>query len=240
MDPVRFLNGVGECVHGFPLSHGLMLSLFLAGLVGGAGHCVGMCGPFVMAQSGNLKKLRDAALLPYHLGRISTYVMLAVLFSSVLNMALLFLPVRQWIMAPLLSTAGIMFLVSAFPRLSVLFPWARAIKLSVPYDWISKAVVGVAGQPGALKHCTMGVLLGFMPCGLVVSAIMAASSAPDIAHSALAMAAFGLGTMPALIATAFGGHALKLKFPRAMGYVTRGMMTISALWLFALVGIILI
>ena len=55
----------------------LVLALFMAGLVGSAGHCAGMCGPFVLAQVGartQLNRLAGSALLPYHLGRGTTYI----------------------------------------------------------------------------------------------------------------------------------------------------------------------
>lgn len=85
----------------------------------------------------------------------------------------------------------------------------------------------------------MGVLLGFMPCGLIVSALMAAATAPSAIEAGVAMAAFAAGTMPALIAVAFGGRALRTRFPRAMHHVTRGFMAVSALWLFLIAGLFL-
>ena len=61
-------------------------ALFLAGLAGGATHCAGMCGPFVLAQvaaradrantGGALRRLGGAALLPYHAGRLLGYALL--------------------------------------------------------------------------------------------------------------------------------------------------------------------
>src|SRR6185369_15932837 len=63
-------------------------SLFLAGLAGSLVHCVGMCGPFVLGQVaadveatragryGEWGRLAGAALVPYHLGRLTTYTML--------------------------------------------------------------------------------------------------------------------------------------------------------------------
>ena len=86
----------------------------------------------------------------------------------------------------------------------------------------------------------MGVLLGFMPCGMIVSALMAASTAPHPLQAGLAMSLFGLGTMPALIGIALGGGLLKNKYPNGMRKITQGMMVFSALWLFAIAGFILI
>src|SRR3990167_133338 len=67
---------------------GLPGSLFLAGLAGSLVHCVGMCGPFVLGQVmadatagtagnyGEWRRLAGASLIPYHLGRLTTYTML--------------------------------------------------------------------------------------------------------------------------------------------------------------------
>src|SRR5512134_3638518 len=80
------------------IDHGpLLLSMFLAGLIGSASHCAPMCGPFVLAQtgesmarlqvgSGELRRLAGAALVPYHTGRAITYILLAVLLSLPLQL----------------------------------------------------------------------------------------------------------------------------------------------------------
>lgn len=240
MTPTQILMSIHGCFHDISLSYGLPVSLFLAGLVGGATHCVAMCGPFVISQSEKLEKLREMALLPYHMGRLTTYVVLAVLLNSVLSIAFLFLPIRSFIVAPLLITAGLIFFVSAFPALSKVFPWIAAIRFSVPYRWISGGIRMLSQSPNALKQYMMGVLLGFMPCGLVVSALMASATAPTTAEAAVAMVGFSIGTMPALIITAFGGQLLKLKYPTAMKYISQGFMIWSGVWLFALAGMILI
>ncbi|HZX85481.1 MAG TPA: sulfite exporter TauE/SafE family protein, partial [Reyranella sp.] len=51
----------------------------------------------------------------------------------------------------------------------------------------------------------LGVVLGFLPCGLLYGALAAAGGTGSPTDGALAMAAFALGTMPALIATGWGG-----------------------------------
>lgn len=235
-----FLTSLGGCLHGITVSHGLPLSLFLAGVVGGLSHCAFMCGPFVLSQTGGLTRLSDSLLIPYHLGRITTYVLIAAFLSGVLNLAFLFLPVRGFVVAPILMLAGLIFLVSAFPAMARIFPWAARIKITVPYRFLSSAVAKLSGKKGALPKYSLGLLLGFMPCGLVLSALLAASTAPNAFQAGLAMAAFGAGTMPALIVTAISGRALQAKYPQAMKKVTQGMMVWSGLWLFALAGMVLL
>ena len=221
------------------MSHGLYLSLFMAGLVGGFTHCVTMCGPFVLSQTKNLEKPRQAALVSYHLGRITTYTIIAVLLASVLNLAFLFLPIRSFIVAPILFVAGLVFLVTAFPSLGKLFPWAVSVRLALPYKWLTSLYEILSQHNTFAGKYMLGVLLGFMPCGLIVSALIAAATASSVWGAAMAMVAFGVGTMPALISVALSGQFLEHKYPVVMKHVTQGMMVWSGLWLFALAGFIL-
>lgn len=232
---------VGQCIHDMAVSHGLVISLFLAGLVGGFTHCAGMCSPFVLAQvdnvnSARLRRISGLALLPYHFGRMTTYVALAVLVSSVINLAFVFSDLKALIAAPMLVLAGVIFLVSAFPQLSSLFPWVANIQVAAPYKLISSFSSKLLKNQNILGRYGLGILLGFMPCGLVVSALLASATAPNILQTALAMAAFTVGTMPALILVALGGQTLKRKYPKASLRVSQGAMVISSLWLFALAG----
>jgi len=236
MDPVLTLQSFGTCLHNVSLSNGLILSLFFAGLVGGMTHCVAMCGPFVLSMSGNLQKLSGALLLPYHLGRITTYTALAMLLASVLNLAFLFLPIRSLVIAPLLMTAALIFLINAFPDLKKYFMWLDVLNVRTPYHWISNAFQVLSQKRSLISQYLIGILLGFMPCGLVVSALMAASTASSVWSAGFAMAAFGAGTIPALVMMAFFGQSLKMKFPKTMQRVTQGMMVWSAIWLFLMAG----
>ncbi len=241
MNPAELLQVIGGCLQAVDLSHGLAASLFLAGLVGGATHCAGMCGPFVVAQAGSEKKLCRACQLPYHFGRITTYVFLAVLMSTIFSAAFLYLPIRSFVVAPMLCIAGAIFLVSAFPALASLFPWAGSLKISfLPDRWFSVGLKKLSGNTGIARQYIMGLLLGFMPCGLIISALMASSAAPSPMGAAAAMAAFGLGTTPSLIGAALGAQKLKSAFPETMKNVTRGLMAWNAVWLFAMAGLMFI
>lgn len=232
-----------QCVYNLSLDKALIPSLFLAGLAGGATHCVGMCSPFVLAQvdgssttQKQLKRVQDFMLLPYHMGRITTYAGMAVFLSMILNLAFLFQPARALLTAPLLMLAGVIFLVSAFPSLGTIFPWAARLHLAWPYRWISGAYRFLSVGNSRIRHYFLGVLLGFMPCGLVLSAIMAASTAQSYIGTATAMIAFGLGTVPALTGVALAGRAVKSRYPLAAQHITKGLMACSALWLFIIAG----
>lgn len=234
---------IGQCIHEFSTSYGLPFSLFLAGLMGGFTHCVGMCSPFVMAQTKNhvsLGRLRSVLLLPYHMGRMTTYVVMAVLINSLINIAFVFSDMKTLVAVPMLVLAAVIFMVSAFPRLASLFPWAADIKMGVPYRFIAKTSEKLMKAQGIFGRYILGMLLGFMPCGMVVSALLASASAQDALHAGFSMAAFAIGTMPALILVSVGGSTLKHKYPALANRASQGAMVLSSLWLLALAGIMIL
>lgn len=236
-----------QCLEQFSGAHGLVLALFLGGLAGGFTHCVGMCAPFVLAQTNPddagstvLTRLSSSMLLSYHFGRMVTYVFLAVLFHSVLNLAFLYSGAKIVISAFVLTLAATLFLASIVPLIGNAFPWLSPMNLGLPVTMISRHAAPLFHTRGIFKRVTLGMMLGFMPCGLVMAAIMAASTAPDIGMAALSMAAFALGTTPALIIVSLGGRAVLTKFP-AWGNKMRGAaMAFSSLWLFILAGMMMI
>lgn len=228
-----------ECTHALTTQYGLTSSLFLGGLVGSLTHCTGMCAPFVLAQTQAgpvLAKPSSSLLLPYHLGRMTTYVGLGVLVHSVVNLAYLFSDARSLITAPLLMLAGVLFLVSAFPSLTALFPWAGNIRLPKIFSTLTAKTHGLVQAQDFASRYVLGLLLGFIPCGLVLAALMAAATAPDMGQAALAIAAFAVGTMLSLMIIGLCGKGLKQKFPVFSQYFSRIAMTISSLWLFILAG----
>lgn len=232
---------MAECISSFTTSYGLPVSLFLAGLMGGFTHCVGMCSPFVLAQTGqnmDVNRIRGKLLIPYHLGRMFTYVGLAIAFSALFNLAFLFSDLRNIFIAPLLLLAGILFLASAFPALGQIFPWIIKFQSAQPFGFMAKYVHNFMKSDHSHSRFLLGVLLGFMPCGLVVAAIMAAATAASPIYAGLAMAAFALGTMPALMLVGIGSNALISHYPKLSKKLSQGAMTLSAFWLFALAGML--
>ncbi len=231
-----------QCIGDTTMSYGLGGSLFLAGLVGGFTHCVAMCSPFVLAQSGTGRgrNFGSCLLLPYHLGRITTYIILAVLVSSIINLVFVFSDLKSFIAAPLLVVAGVIFLSSAFPRLSALFPWASGLRIGAGYGFVFPLIERLAASTSIWKRYMLGMLLGFMPCGLVISALMASAAAPNVMVSAVVMLLFAIGTMPSLVLVALGGQTLKNRYPKYAGFMSRGAMLVSGVWLFVLAGIMVL
>lgn len=225
---------LGSCIDNFNAGYGMPIGLFLVGLLGGVTHCAAMCGPFVISQAGKFERISDYALLPYHTGRIVTYITMTLIMYSLVNMLTFFTPMRMYIIVPILMFAGVLFLVNAIPYLSVIFPWVNKVTLPIPYKQVSKII------PKINNRFFLGLVLGLMPCGMVLGAIMVAASASNMLTAGLSMLAFGLGTVPALVIVAVGGGQLQNKCPQKMPVIRAGFMVWSGLWLFVMAGIMVL
>ena len=189
----------------------IALLLFLTGLLGGFAHCGPMCGPFVLAQVANvpdgsfLRRLSGGMLLPYHLGRATTYVALGAI-AALLGASLASGPAARVVLAVLLLLAAALFVGQAIARIA---PRTRPVSLDgLPARW-SAGLAHVArwfvADPSATGRFALGVVLGFLPCGFLYAALAAAAATQTLAGGAIAMAGFALGTMPSLVAVGIGG-----------------------------------
>ena len=199
--------------------------LFLAGLLGGLTHCAGMCGPFVLAQitaddaalgrdrMSEGRRLVRAFLLPYHLGRFTTYVALGAFLGGATGLAVL-LSGAHWLPALLLGLAALAFLAQGLSgvlhRLGIVV--AAGNPLATP---LTRLVRPLLAGPDGWRGYALGVALGFLPCGLLWGALGAAAGSGGPWRGAMAMAAFVIGTMPSLVLVGHLGVFFKTRAPRA-------------------------
>src|SRR5918995_5058157 len=188
-------------------SVGVPSSLLLAGLAGSVVHCIGMCGPFVLGQVmaaldrgptayGEWRRLSGAALLPYHLGRLTTYAGLGALAGAATAL-FASTSVFGWLSGGLLVVAAWLMIVQAL---------GLAFRRNSPLAGVlTRLAAPLSMARGNAARYGLGVVLGFLPCGLLYGALAAAGGTGAAVDGALAMAAFAAGTMPALVATAWGG-----------------------------------
>ncbi|MCB9991992.1 MAG: sulfite exporter TauE/SafE family protein [Rhodospirillales bacterium] len=225
-----------NCLSAISPEHGLLMSLFVGGLIGSLTHCSGMCGPLVLGQIGALPEAKRGGhrsmLLPYHAGRMTTYVLLGVVFGGLVNFAALYAVPKTILSVLLLSLAAVMFLVSAVPGLVKVFPWMARLSLPVPAGLLSRLSRPFMIDPSGWRGYVLGVLLGFMPCGLVIAALMAASTAPNVLMAGLAMMMFWLGTVPVLLAISCGGGWIKKNWGSQVQVFSSMMMAANSLILF--------
>ncbi|MEN9697271.1 MAG: hypothetical protein RLZ56_692 [Bacteroidota bacterium] len=175
---------------------------FLMGLLGSV-HCIGMCGPLVMAlpisNKSNFQKA--AAMILYHLGKMSSYALLGVLFGLFGSQ----LPVfgLQQNISILIGVAMLFYVLYVF----VLKP--KHIQVGVLnslYQYIIKALGRLFKSKSVVSFLWIGLLNGLLPCGMIYLALTSAIATQHVLEGGLLMAFFGLGTMPVLIAIAIGGQ----------------------------------
>lgn len=209
--------GVAECHAAVETHGGLFTSLFLAGLLGSMSHCVGMCGPFVVgqvvsrlearpaAEMREFHRLAGAALVPYHLGRATTYAALgaaaAALAGGLINVTGL-----KWLSAALLILAALFFAGYGLQRLGLALPLPRGANESALARTLSRVVRPLFARPTGWRGYGLGLALGFLPCGLLYGALAAAAASAGPLSGALGMLAFAAGTVPALVAVGLAGH----------------------------------
>jgi len=200
--------------------------LFVTGLLGGAGHCVGMCGPLVAGYAIALRN--RAPTLPhllFHLGRVTTYG----IAGGVVGASGSFVRVAAWV-APLqpflLAATGVLI---ALMGLSVggWLPWARRIEGTAPFGGALAGVARRAAEAGGTGAAfPLGMATGLLPCGLVYTALLSAarsgmeagSPAEGFVRGSFAMAAFGAGTFPALF---LFGRVVAAAGPRLRGALAK-------------------
>ena len=234
-DPVAWLDTL--CSPGAIAGTGpaLLTGLLLAGAAGSVVHCAPMCGPFVLGQVADRlaaipaarlceqARLSSALLLPYHAGRLTTYAALGALAAQTgaIGAGSGRLP------ALLLLAGALLFLGHALARL---VPGWRPLPERAPPGWerlVRRVAVRVDRRhPGG--GFLLGVALGLLPCGLLYAAVAAAGSAGSAAGGALAMLAFGLGTVPGLVAVGVAGQAAGRAWHRGVAIAAPVIMLANA------------
>lgn len=184
-----------------------LLGFLTLGLIGGFGHCVGMCSPFVLFVSRRYgspdggRRAAFAAQLWYTAGRVITYAALgalAGLLGGVVELAGALVGVQR---AASVVAGGVL-IVWALVALSDLVP---------RLDTGGRVFGRVAGRLGrrAPGHpFAAGLFLGLLPCGLLYSAVIAAVARGGPLEGAAALALFGLGTAPALLGLSLADELL--------------------------------
>ena len=177
----------------------------------GAGHCLGMCGGIAAALNlGGTNATR--VTLAYHAGRISSYTLL----GGLLGFAAGSIDIAAW-------TTGLRYL-AGFMLIGMglyIADWWRGLAvLERAGARLWRPVQRLSSRWLPVQHWrqsfALGLCWGLMPCGLIYSSLAWAATAQHAPTSALMMFLFGLGTLPAMLATSFGAQGLR-EFLRRRG-----------------------
>jgi len=224
---------------------GVIASLFMVGLAGSVAHCAAMCGPFVLAQvpvSGDAKgwsTLVRGALIPYHLGRATTYTLLGAAAGGFGGSLAQVFPHGRLVLGIFLMIGAALFLVQALRGLGLLQIAPSGTGLS---SFAGAALARVARplllRRDGLAGYALGVALGFLPCGLLYGALAVAAGTGSALSGALAIAAFVASTVPALMAIGWAGAGIAQRWRALARVVVAPLQALNAavLMIFAIGG----
>lgn len=185
-------------------------TLFLLGFFGGT-HCVGMCGglssAFALQLPPHLNRLGLIVLL--NLGRISSYVLIGLIVGLVGQVGIS-LDDTRWLQNGLYIAANILLLLLGLYLAGLSTAATQIERIGRPI-WkrlnpILNRLLPIKSVPACFG---VGMLWGWLPCGLVYSASLYALGSGNAVQGGLYMLAFALGTLPNLLA--MGVFAAQLK-----------------------------
>ena len=180
----------------------LFASAFTIGLLGSL-HCIGMCGGLVSAITISRDKMWWPGLLSYQFARIASYIVLGIIVASI-GVGLQSGSGLQSIQIGLgYFAAGVM----------ILFALNLGGWLPDPLSRLTASIMGFTGlgrwtqqanqQDKLAPWLMVGLLNGLLPCGLVYAGLALSLTAQTPLEGGLVMLAFGLGTLPAMVATPY-------------------------------------
>ncbi|GAB4259697.1 MAG: sulfite exporter TauE/SafE family protein [Saprospiraceae bacterium] len=183
----------------------ILWTAFTIGLFGSV-HCVGMCGPIALTVGSQKQGSLLGRAVLYNLGRIATYALLG-LIIGLIGKGLFIAGFQKYLVIAL----GVALLLIALLSINV---ENRLLALPV----VEKFYFGLKTRLGRTLKSTsplaplgIGIINGFLPCGLVYLAIAGAVSTAGVVEGAAYMALFGLGTWPVMLTSVFFGNMLSLR-----------------------------
>ena len=219
-----------------PLDWLVIGGALLSGLLGGA-HCAAMCGGIATGLSVQQRGGWWVALQP-NLGRVLGYTLAGAIVGG-FGHALLGFARTPDLGIALRAAVGIVLIVAA---LRLLDRSGRLRFLGTPggrvWQWLRPLQRRFLPADTVGKRMSLGVLWGWMPCGLSTTLLAAAWLQASAAHGAMTMAAFGLGTLPVMLPLTWAGARFGQRLQRsgwrnAAGalVLATGVLTLAGPWL---------
>ncbi len=206
-----------------------LATALLAGLLGSA-HCLGMCsgisGLFAVRAATRSPLARVPMALTYNFGRIASYAALGALVATFGSALLAAIPT---IAGPIRFISG---LIIVLIGLQIAFNWRVLQPIErmggILWQKIAPAATGLIPVTTLPRALGLGLLWGFLPCGLVYSVLLIAATSAEVLSGASIMIAFGLGTLPAMLLTGLGAMRLTRFFSRRGTRFGAGLLIVIA------------
>lgn len=212
-----------------PIDWLVLGSAWLAGLLGGV-HCAAMCGGIATGFGVGARRSGgfDAALVNF--GRVSGYT-LAGAIAGGLGGGLLALARLEWLATGARMLVGVVLVLVA---LRLLLPAGKLAFLARPGQglWrklqpLQRVLLPADTWP---KRFALGMLWGWLPCGLSTSMLAAAWLQSSALHGGLTMLAFGLGTLPLMVPLTWtGARATRWLDRRGLKWGLGGLVLLAGL-----------
>ncbi len=199
------------------------LAPLLIGFVGSL-HCLGMCGPLVIAYSLHIRtEEKGGVLLPsalwarglthhaaFHAGRILTYGFLGALaagLAQLTDLSRFFSGFRSGITLG----GGILMVFFGLVLLKVIPFSLFSLPSFGPDSFFRKIFPPLFQSRRMISRFALGLAAGFLPCMLSWAMVVKAATTQHPLPGFLTMAFFGLGTVPALFLTGLSASLLSMK-----------------------------
>jgi sulfite exporter TauE/SafE len=186
----------------------MLYTAFIFGLISSL-HCIGMCGPIAMMlpvdRTNQAKKTLQ--IFTYHLGRLSAYGTIGFLFG-LLGKGFSIAGIQQEL--SIFLGVAMIIIVLVPERFFMNYNFSRPI-----FTVISKIKTSLGSQFKNKSYqslFTIGLLNGFLPCGMVYVALFGAIAMQSPSLGILYMLLFGLGTVPMMSSVVYLNSFLTLPF----------------------------
>lgn len=184
----------------------MLYSALLFGLISSL-HCIGMCGPIAMMLPVNKSNLAEKVIqiLIYHIGRLTAYASLGLIFG-LLGRGFYMAGIQQQLS---IAVGTLMIVIVVVPEREFMkYNFSKPV-----YRLLSKIKSNLGNQfkrksPDAFF--TIGLLNGFLPCGLVYAALFGAIAMQNLTLSVTYMILYGIGTIPMMSAVVYLSNLLSI------------------------------
>ncbi|RAX58344.1 hypothetical protein CCZ01_02700 [Helicobacter monodelphidis] len=174
-------------------------ALIILGFGGSIGHCIGMCGGFVLSYSHALQNRQILGHTLYSLGRLSSYTLLGIIVGG-LGQALTINIHIKGIFFVVLGIILLLIGVSLLGKSRFLLKVENFLKDILPVETFFQYAFS---QKGMIGIFLLGLANGLLPCGLVYTALLTAAGSGSYIWGGIGMFAFGLSTLPVMLLLGF-------------------------------------
>ena len=180
-------------------------TILLVAFLGSVGHCIGMCGGFILAyssakiQTDHSKFHQGFAHFLYNIGRVTSYIILGAIFG-LLGSAFVITLTTWGILLLFVGFIMILMGLSLMGKLDFLHKLEINISKYKIYNTLFKNLIHSKSLP---SFYGLGLLNGFIPCGLVYIFGTFALASGSILSGMIVMGIFGIATIPTLFTFGF-------------------------------------